>query len=180
MNLNKSLALETMNEYGKNKIPFLGLCLGMQCAVVDFARNVCGLKDANSTEFKPKTKNPVISLLIEQKDVKDLGGTMRLGAYPCRIKTNTLAAKVYKANLISERHRHRFEFNNDYLKAFEKSGMSAVGINPESNLVEIIEIPALKWFVGTQFHPEYQSTVLRPNQLFVDFIKASLEYSKTK
>ena len=168
-------------KYAREKnIPFFGVCLGMQCAVIEFARNVLGFADAHSTEMVRTTEHPVIDLMESQKGVTEKGGTMRLGSYLCRIKKGSKVHKAYGSSETMERHRHRFEFNNEYLKAFEKAGMSAVGINPESNLVEIIEIPALKWFVGTQFHPEYQSTVLRPHPLFVDFIKAALEYSKSK
>lgn len=158
----------------ENKIPFLGLCLGMQCAVIEFARNVCGLKDANSTEFKPKAKHPVISLLAEQKNIKEMGGTMRLGAYPCKIKARTLAAKVYKATMISERHRHRYEFNNKYRNLLEKRGMVFSGIYPKKNLVEIVEI-AHPYFIAVQYHPEFKSKPDKPHPLFRDFIKAALK-----
>jgi len=157
----------------ENKIPFLGLCLGMQCAVVEFARSVCGLKDANSTEFKPKTKNPVISLLAEQEKIRDLGGTMRLGAYPCKIKKNTLASKTYGKNLIQERHRHRYEFNNKYRKFFERKGMVFSGIYPKKNLVEIVELRTHPYFIAVQFHPEFKSKPDRAHPLFREFIKAA-------
>ncbi len=165
-------------------IPFLGLCLGMQCSVIEFARNVCGLADANSTEFKPKTKYPVISLLAEQRNIKDMGGTMRLGAYPCKIKPRTLAAKVYKQKLISERHRHRYEFNNKYRALLEKNGMVFSGIYPKKDLVEIVELPkcddkAHPYFIAVQYHPEFKSKPDRPHPLFRDFIKASLGIEKT-
>ena len=159
----------------KNKVPFLGLCLGMQCAVMDFARNVCGLKDANSTEFKPKTKNPVISLLIEQKNIKDMGGTMRLGAYPCKIKKNTLAAKVYKKKLIFERHRHRYEFNNKFRKKLEHKGMVFSGVYQNKNLVEIIELKNHPYFIAVQFHPEFKSKPDAAHPLFREFIRAAAE-----
>lgn len=166
-------------QYARERnIPFFGICLGMQCAVIEFARNVLGYADAHSTEMVRSTEHPVIDLMESQKGVTEKGGTMRLGACPCRIKKNSKVQKAYGAIDIYERHRHRFEFNNEYLKAFEKAGMHAVGINPDSNLVEIIEIPTNKWFVGVQFHPEYQSTVLRPHPLFVDFIRAVYENSK--
>jgi len=158
----------------ENKIPFLGLCLGMQCAVIEFARNVCGLKEANSTEFKPKTKYPVISLLAEQNKIKDLGGTMRLGAYPCRIKKNSLASKVYGKNLIQERHRHRYEFNNKYRKLFENKGMVFSGIYPKKDLVEIIELKNHPYFIAVQFHPEFKSKPDCAHPLFREFIKAAL------
>jgi CTP synthase len=159
----------------ENNIPFFGICLGMQIAVIEFARNVLGLEDADSTEMDPKTTNPVIDLMEQQKEVIDLGGTMRLGAYDCRLitkKSNVFNA--YNKLTIRERHRHRYEFNNAYLHQFEKAGMKAVGINPETDLVEIMEIPSHKWFVGVQFHPEYRSTVLNPHPIFVDFIKNAL------
>jgi len=158
----------------QNKIPFLGICLGMQCAVIEFARNVCGLASANSTEFK-KTKYPVISLLQEQKKLKDLGGTMRLGAYPCRIKKNSLAFRVYGKNLIHERHRHRYEFNNKYRKIFEKKGMVFSGIFPQKNLVEIIEFKGHPYFIAVQFHPEFKSKPDKAHSLFKEFIKKALE-----
>jgi CTP synthase len=158
-----------------NKIPFLGLCLGMQCAVIEYSRNACGLKDANSTEFKKKTKHPVISLLIEQQHVKDLGGTMRLGAYPCRLKKNSLAAKTYGTLAICERHRHRYEFNNKYRKLLEKKGLVISGIFPGKNLVEIVEIKNHPFFIAVQFHPEFKSKPDKAHPLFRDFIKASLE-----
>ncbi|MFA6321644.1 MAG: CTP synthase [Candidatus Omnitrophota bacterium] len=166
----------------ENGIPFLGLCLGMQCAVIEFARNACGLKEANSTEFKPKTKYPIISLLAEQKNIKNMGGTMRLGAYPCKIKNGTLAYKVYKSNLISERHRHRYEFNNKYRSTLEKKGMIFSGIYPEKNLVEIVELPDVSgkphpYFIAVQYHPEFKSKPDKPHPLFRDFIKAALKGS---
>jgi len=159
----------------KNKIPFLGLCLGMQCVVLDFARNVCGLKDANSTEFKPKTKYPVISLLIEQEKVKDLGGTMRLGAYPCRIKVNTLAHRVYKSLVVSERHRHRYEFNNKFRKKLESKGMVFSGIYQKKNLVEIVELKDHPYFIAVQFHPEFKSKPDAAHPLFRELIRAASE-----
>ncbi|MFP5471220.1 MAG: CTP synthase [Bacteroidia bacterium] len=156
----------------ENNLPFFGICLGMQCAVIEFARNVLGFKDAHSTEMNEKTEHPVIALMEKQKSIKNKGGTMRLGAYNCTLKENTKAYNAYGKKDISERHRHRYEFNNDYLKDFEKNGMMATGINPESNLVEIVEIPNHKWFVGVQFHPEYKSTVENPHPLFVSFTKS--------
>lgn len=162
----------------KNKIPYLGLCLGMQCAVIEFARNICGLKQANSTEFKPKTKQPVISLLAEQKKIKDLGGTMRLGIYPCRLKKNTLALRLYKKTLIHERHRHRYEFNNKYRKILEKKGMVFSGVYPKKNLVEIIELKNHPYFIAVQFHPEFKSKPDKAHPLFAGFIKAALEKGK--
>ncbi|MCX5700002.1 MAG: CTP synthase [Candidatus Omnitrophica bacterium] len=157
----------------QNKIPFLGLCLGMQCAVIEFARNACGLSKANSTEFK-QTKYPVISLIEEQKHVKDMGGSMRLGAYPCKIKKNSLAAKVYGSSLIYERHRHRYEFNNKYKKLLEKKGMVFSGVYPKKNLVEIVEIKDHPYFIAVQFHPEFKSKPDKSHPLFREFIKAAL------
>jgi len=158
----------------QNKIPFLGLCLGMQCAVIEFARNACGLAGANSTEFK-KTKYPVISLLEEQKKVKGLGGTMRLGAYPCRIKKNSLASRAYAKALIYERHRHRYEFNNKYKKFFENKGMLFSGLYPKKKLVEIIELKNHPYFIAVQFHPEFKSKPDKAHPLFREFIRAALE-----
>jgi len=163
----------------KNKLPFLGLCLGMQCAVIEFARHLCGLKDANSTEFKPKTKYPVISLLVEQKNIKDLGGTMRLGAYACKIKKNTLAAKVYQKKIIFERHRHRYEFNNKFRRIFEQKGMVFSGIYQKKNLVEIVELKQHPYFIAVQFHPEFKSKPDASHPLFREFIKAALKKNST-
>lgn len=163
-------------EYARtNKIPFLGICLGMQTAVIEYARNVLNLKDAHTTEIDENTKNPVIDIMEEQKKVTEKGGTMRLGACDCDIKEGTIAYSVYKRKHISERHRHRFEFNNKYKEQFEKSGMITTGVNPETGLTEIVEIPNHPWFVGVQFHPEYKSTVANPHPLFVEFVKAALE-----
>ncbi len=162
----------------ENNIPFFGICLGMQCAVVEFARNVLKIKKANSTEVNPKTKNPVIDIMEDQKQVQDMGGTMRLGAYPCNLAKGSKAHSAYGSLKISERHRHRYEFNSNYLKEFEDNGMIASGVNPDTNLVEVMELVDHPWFVGTQFHPELKSTVLNPHPLFVKFIKASLEHRK--
>jgi CTP synthase len=155
----------------ENNIPFLGICLGMQCAVIEFARNVLGLNDADSTEMSRTTTNPVIDLMEEQKGVTEKGGTMRLGAYPCDIKKGSKVFEVYNQEHIQERHRHRYEFNNVYLDKFEKAGMKPVGYNPDTNLVEIMEMPEHRWFIGVQFHPEYKSTVVNPHPLFVNFVK---------
>jgi CTP synthase len=160
----------------ENNIPFLGICLGMQCAVIEFGRNVLGLEDCHSGEFKRGAANKVIDLMEDQKNVSEKGGTMRLGAYPCEIKSTTLAHKVYGRNSIQERHRHRFEFNNAYRTKYENAGMMASGLNPESDLVEIVEIPSHPWFVGVQFHPEYKSTVANPHPLFVAFIEAAIKH----
>jgi len=160
----------------ENNVPFLGICLGMQVAVIEFARNVLNLNNADSTEMNTKTPHPVIDLMEQQKDISEYGGTMRLGGYDCRlIDTGSNVFRAYNKLSIRERHRHRYEFNNKYLEDFEGNGMKAVGVNPETDLVEIMEIPSHKWFVGVQFHPEYRSTVLNPHPLFVDFIKYSLE-----
>jgi len=158
----------------ENNIPFLGICLGMQCAVIEFARNVLKFEGAHSTEIDHKTKYPVIDLMEEQKSIIDKGGTMRLGGYKCIVSKDSKAYLAYGKTEIVERHRHRYEFNDKYIDDFKNNGMVPVGINPESNLVEIIEIPEHKWFVGVQFHPEYSSTVMSPHPLFVDFIKACI------
>jgi CTP synthase len=158
----------------EKEIPYLGLCLGMQCAVIEFARNVCGMKQANSTEFKPKTKYPVISLMEEQKKVKGLGGTMRLGAYPCRLKKKTLAHKIYGRSQIQERHRHRYEFNNKYKMRMEKKGMVFSGSYPKADLVEIIELKDHPFFIAVQFHPEFKSKPDRVHPLFREFVRSAL------
>ncbi|MDQ1296722.1 MAG: synthase [Bacteroidota bacterium] len=159
----------------ENNIPFLGICLGMQCAVIEFARNVMNLEGAHSTEINHKTKYPVIDLMEEQKSIIDKGGTMRLGGYKCVISKNSKAYQAYGKTEIVERHRHRYEFNDKYFEDFKRNGMIPVGINPETNLVEIIELTDHKWFVGVQFHPEYSSTVINPHPLFVWFIKACIQ-----
>jgi CTP synthase len=164
----------------EHKVPFLGICLGMQCAVVEFARNVLNLTEANSTEMNPHTPHPVIDMMEDQKKIMIKGGTMRLGAYPCDLKKNSKAHGIYGKSKISERHRHRYEFNNKYLSQFEEGGMVSSGINPDTKLVEIIELKDHPWFVGVQFHPELKSTVLNPHPLFVKFVKAAMEYSKVK
>jgi CTP synthase len=161
----------------ENNIPFLGICLGMQCAVIEFARNVVGLEDAHSYEMNPETPYPVIDLMKSQQDVSEKGGTMRLGAYPCKIEKGTMAFKIYGKTSIQERHRHRYEFNNDYLAQFHQAGMVTSGINPEADLVEIVELPNHPFFVGVQFHPEYKSTVEAPSPIFVQFIKAAYQHA---
>ena len=158
----------------EKNIPFLGICLGMQCAVVEFARNILNKSDANSTEMNPNTKFPVIDIMENQKNIQNKGGTMRLGAYNCKLEKNSFAHNAYKKDTIKERHRHRYEFNNSYIDEFNSKGMNFSGINPENNLVEIVEIPDHKWFVGVQFHPEYSSTVLKPHPLFSDFVQACI------
>lgn len=159
----------------ENGIPFLGICLGMQAAVIEYARNVLGFEDANSTEMNAQTEHPVIDMMAEQKKITSKGGTMRLGAYDCVLEENSKAYQVYKRKQIAERHRHRFELNNDFLEALEGAGLKASGKNPESGLVEIVELPNHPWFIGVQFHPEYKSTVVNPHPLFVHFIKAALD-----
>ncbi|MER3374145.1 MAG: CTP synthase [Allomuricauda sp.] len=158
----------------ENDIPFLGICLGMQMAVIEFARNVLGLEGANSTEMDNDTLYPVISLMEEQKSIKDMGGTMRLGAWDCHLTEGSLVHQVYGATDIAERHRHRFEFNNEYKQQMEEAGLVASGFNPKTGLVEVVEIPSHPWFVGVQYHPEYKSTVASPHPLFVGFVKAVL------
>jgi CTP synthase len=164
----------------EQNIPFLGICLGMQMAVIEFARNVIGLSDANSTEMMPNTTHPVIDLMESQKSITKKGGTMRLGAWDCKISSDSIALKVYGAHTIKERHRHRYEFNNKYKAEIEAAGMIATGLNPETGLVEIIEVPNHPWFVGVQYHPEYKSTVANPHPLFVAFVRAALKYKKAK
>ena len=170
----KILAVKYARE---NNIPFFGICLGMQCAVIEFARNVLGYADAHSVEIMPNTTHPVINMMEEQKNIANMGGTMRLGAYPCKLEKGTKAYEIYGSENISERHRHRYEFNNEYLEQFKAAGMIPSGCNPDTNLVEIVEIPNHPFFVGAQFHPEYKSTVMNPHPLFVAFVKAA---SKSK
>jgi CTP synthase len=164
----------------ENGLPFFGICLGMQMAAIEFARNILGLKDAHSTEMDPQAKEPVIDLMEEQKKITAKGGTMRLGAYPCNIKEGSLAHSIYGNLSVSERHRHRWEFNNKYLDQFEKAGMTASGINPDTNLVEIIELKNHPFFIGVQYHPELKSTVENPQPIFVHFIKAAKIFSDKK
>lgn len=171
----KISAVKYAREHG---IPFFGICLGMQMAVIEFARNVLNLQDAFSTEMKSDCKNPVINLMESQEKVTEKGGTMRLGAWDCQISKNSKAFEAYQSEMIKERHRHRYEFNNEYVTQYKDAGMIATGTNPKTGLVEIIEIPTHPWFVGVQYHPEYKSTVLKPHPLFVDFIKAALKQSK--
>jgi CTP synthase len=161
----------------ENKIPFLGICLGMQMAVIEYARNVLNLTDANSTEMNENTSHPVINLMEQQKNITHKGGTMRLGAWKCQVEDNSLAYKIYNTNRISERHRHRYEFNNNYLKTLQQAGLKTSGTNPETGLVEIIEIENHPFFIGVQYHPEYKSTVENPHPLFVHFIKVAVQYN---
>ena len=160
-----------------NDIPTFGTCLGMQMMVIEFARNVLGYADANSREMDEKTPHNVIDIMEEQKDITNMGGTMRLGAYECVLRQGSRVLDIYKQEHIQERHRHRYEFNNSFITEYERHGMQCVGRNPESDLVEIVEIPGMKWFIGTQFHPEYQSTVLHPHPLFLDFVKTASKCS---
>ncbi len=159
----------------ENNIPCLGICMGMQTMSIEFARNVLGYADANSTEIDPNTKNNVVDIMEEQKNILDLGGTMRLGAFKCKLNKNSKVYSIYKKENISERHRHRYEFNNAYIEEFEKAGMLCSGMNVESNLVEIIELTSHKWYIGVQFHPEYSSTVINPHPLFIGFVKAAID-----
>lgn len=159
----------------ENNIPTFGICLGMQCIAIEFARNVLGYTDANSREMDEKTPHNVIDLMEEQKAITNMGGTMRLGAYECVLTPNSKAYEAYRTEHIQERHRHRYEFNSKFKEEYETAGMKCTGINPEANLVEIIEIPTLKWFVGAQFHPEYGSTILKPHPLFLAFVKSAIE-----
>ena len=168
-------------------IPTFGICLGMQMMVIEFARNVLGYKDANSAEMNPDTPNNVIDIMEEQKSITQMGGTMRLGAYDCELREGSRVAEAYTAAAnfslftfhssltISERHRHRYEFNNKYKEEYESAGMKCVGINPAADLVEIVEIPEKRWYIGAQFHPEYSSTVLHPHPLFMSFVQACLD-----
>ncbi|MBC7614534.1 MAG: CTP synthase [Pedobacter sp.] len=172
--------IEAIKFVRENEVPFFGICLGMQCAVIEFGRNVLGLKNANTTEIDETSEHQVINMMEEQKNITAKGGTMRLGAYPCDIKKGTKAYTAYGKQHITERHRHRYEFNNAYLKQYEDAGMIASGVNPESNLVEIIELKNHPFFVGGQFHPELKSTVANPHPLFVKFVAAAMEYAKKK
>ncbi len=171
----KFVALKWCREHD---IPTFGICLGMQCMVIEYARNVLGYADANSTEMNPTTAHNVIDLMEEQKSISNMGGTMRLGAYDCRLAPDSMAAKAYGMTDIKERHRHRFEFNNDYRSEFERAGLRCVGENPATHLVEVVELPEKRWFIGTQYHPEYSSTVLSPNPLFISFVKAAIAYGE--
>ncbi len=170
--------IEAVRYARENQMPFFGICLGMQCAVIEYARHVLGYEDAHTTEIAEDSKYPVISMMEEQKNISNMGGTMRLGAYKCQLKPDSKVSDAYGTETIEERHRHRYEFNNAYLEAFEKAGMIATGKNPETGLVEVVEIPSHPWFVGAQFHPEYKSTVDNPHPLFVAFVKAVIDNSK--
>jgi CTP synthase len=172
--------IEAVRYARENNIPYLGICLGMQMAVIEYARNVLGLQDANSTEMNPDTPHPVIDLMDDQKSITKKGGTMRLGAWKCDLIENSIVGQVYNTKTIEERHRHRYEFNEQYRDQLEEAGLTASGINPDTGLVEIIEIPSHSWFVGVQYHPEYKSTVANPHPLFVAFVKAAFEHSENK
>jgi CTP synthase len=169
--------IEAIRYVRESKIPFFGICLGMQCAVIEFARNVLGLKGAHSMEMDENTKYPVIDLMENQKNITEKGGTMRLGAYTCKIQKGSKAAQAYGKTTIQERHRHRYEFNNKFKEQFEAAGLKATGINPDNDLIEIIEITEHPWFVGVQFHPELKSTVANPHPLFIRFVRAAIEKS---
>lgn len=172
--------IEAVKFARENKVPFFGICLGMQMAVIDYSRNVLKLKEANSTEMAPDTPQPVIDLMEEQKNIEEKGGTMRLGAWKCKLTPGSIVAKVYGKETIDERHRHRYEYNNKYKQQLEDAGMLTTGVNPETGLVEIIEIENHPWFVGVQYHPEYKSTVANPHPLFVAFVNAASQYKKIK
>ena len=169
--------IEAVRYAREHKIPFLGICLGMQMAVIEYSRNVLGLRDANSTEMNAETSNPVINLMESQKNIEDMGGTMRLGAWDCALESNSKVFEAYGDKNISERHRHRYEYNNAYREQLTQAGMIPTGVNPETNLVEVVEVENHPWFVGVQYHPEYKSTVLNPHPLFVDFVKAVVKHS---
>jgi CTP synthase len=171
--------ITAVNYARENKIPFFGICLGMQMAVIEYARNVLKLGDANSSEMNAGTTNPVINLMENQKTITEKGGTMRLGAWKCDLKSNSLAHKIYQTNTISERHRHRYEYNNDYRQQLENAGLKATGTNPETGLVEIIELENHPYFIGVQYHPEYKSTVANPHPLFVSFVAAAVKNKNT-
>ncbi|MBR6746044.1 MAG: CTP synthase [Muribaculaceae bacterium] len=173
----KFVALKWCREHN---VPTFGICLGMQCMVIEFARNVLGMPEANSTEFNHATPNNVIDLMEEQKSIANVGGVRRLGAFDCELKEGSRTAQAYGKTHVSERHSHRFEFNNEYLARFEEAGLKCVGENPVSHLVEVVEIPEKRWYIGVQYHPEYSSTVLNPNPLFVSFVKAAVDYSEEK
>ena len=169
--------ITTIHYARSQNIPFLGICLGLQCAVIEFARNVLGMKEANSVEFAPSTPYPVLDLMEDQKSITQMGGTMRLGSYKCKIKQGTLAFKIYRQELIEERHRHRYEVNPAFLPLFEKNGFIVSGVNPETGLVEIMEIPSHRFFIGVQFHPEFKSRFEYPHPLFIEFVKSAYQHA---
>jgi CTP synthase len=170
--------IETIRYARENKIPFFGICLGMQMAIIEYSRNILGYADANSTEMNENTKHPVVNLMEDQKNVTDKGGTMRLGAWKCDIKPDTLAHKIYGKTSISERHRHRYEYNNQYVEQLEKAGLISSGVNPDTGLVEIVELADHPFFIGVQYHPEYKSTVANPQPIFVSFVAAAVKAKK--
>jgi CTP synthase len=172
--------IATVKYARENKLPFFGICLGMQMAIIEYARNVLGMSNANSTEMDEATPHPVIDLMEAQKTVTNKGGTMRLGSWDCELKDGTLIKKIYGKDVISERHRHRYEYNNKYKEQLEKAGMVSSGTNPQTDLVETIELPEHPWFIGVQYHPEYKSTVATPHPLFVDFVRAAKEFAMRK
>ncbi len=172
--------IETIRYARTHGVPFFGICLGMQLAVVEYSRNVLGLEDANSAEFDPQSKHHVIDLMPEQKDVVDLGGTMRLGKYPCRLTPGSLAERIYQESLIYERHRHRFEVNNDYRDALTEAGMVFSGCSPDQHIVEMMEVPAHPWYLAVQFHPEFKSRPNRPHPLFQSFVAAAMAHKKKR
>jgi CTP synthase len=168
--------IEAIRWARENRFPFFGICLGMQTAIIEFARNVCQLPETNSSEFAPECENAVVSLMNSQRDVQNLGGTMRLGAYPCRLRPGSRVAQAYGADQTSERHRHRYEVNNSYRDMLAEYGMRCTGLSPDGSLVEMVELPEHPWFIGCQFHPELRSRPTRPHPLFAGFVKAALEY----
>jgi len=172
--------IEAVRFARENDIPFFGICLGMQCSVIEFARNVCGWKSANSTEFDPVTEHPVIDLMEEQKKISTKGGTMRLGAYTCQLTKGSRVAEIYGREKVKERHRHRYELNNVLRYKLAEHGMQFTGVNPKRDLVEIVELPEKRWYVGVQFHPEYRSTVGNPHPLFASFVRACVTYAEEK
>ncbi|MEX1010769.1 MAG: CTP synthase [Balneolaceae bacterium] len=172
--------IEAIRHARESGLPFFGICLGMQCAVIEYARNVCGMEEANSTEFDTSTPWPVIDLMQDQRDLEDMGGTMRLGRYECRLTPGTRSRELYAEELIGERHRHRYEVNNDLREKLAECGLAVAGVNPERDLVEIVEIPDHPWFVGVQFHPELKSTVSKPHPLFTGFVAAALDYEMAR
>ena len=172
--------IKSIKSARENNIPFFGICLGMQMAVIEFSRNVLNLKDSNSTEMDENTSNPVISLMQDQKNITNMGGTMRLGSWDCELIENSRAMSIYNSKQIKERHRHRWELNNKYLDDLQDAGLKASGINSKTGLVEIVELPSNDWFIGVQFHPEYKSTVENPHPLFVSFVSACLKYNNSK
>jgi CTP synthase len=172
--------IESIRYSRENKIPTFGICLGMQMAVVEFARHVAGIADANSSEFIPDGENSVIDIMDDQKDITEKGGTMRLGLYPCKLVDGSRVREIYGEDLIYERHRHRWEFNNTYRTVLQEKGLRIAGLSPDERLVEIVEVPDHPWFVGVQFHPEFKSRPNKPQKLFADFIKAASEYKENK